>query len=224
MSDTISWSYHAYTYSRTCWINDQCRSISINYRSNFWNWSKIQLNKGQWWPMEIKEALTGIEKHWSAFRSIEKYWSILIVIDRHWYLLIDIAINTSNLIQHWLVLIDIDHWYSMSWYSTYAIWSQKLEPYDGLDVIVNFLWGKNIFSHTKDIYKILSNFIFHVWVSFEMCDVHFWDAQCSFVLISWCTWQICMHVMKPPLWSKMVTPAERGTPGVWKGTQWEWTH
>ena len=103
---------HTFLFIRTCCINDQCQSIAINDRSNFRNWSKIQLN-------------------WSALRSIEKYWSILIVIDRHWYLLI--AINTLNLIRHWLLLIDIDHWYSMSWFI--ILWMEKSTPVKGYPLL-----------------------------------------------------------------------------------------
>ncbi len=56
-----------------------------------------------------------INADWSTLIHIEKYWSVLIFIGRHWYLLVGIGVNATNLIRHWLVLIAIDHWYSMSW-------------------------------------------------------------------------------------------------------------
>ena len=75
---------------------NQCRSMPINA-------SFISIG---YHCMEIKEALTGIEN----------YCSILINIDQYWYLLINIVINTLNLIRYWSILIDIDHWNSMSWH------------------------------------------------------------------------------------------------------------
>ena len=58
------------TLSRTCCINDQCRSIPINDRSNFRNWSKIQLN------LLIDIAINTL--------NLIRHWSLLIAID-HWY-------------------------------------------------------------------------------------------------------------------------------------------
>ncbi len=67
------------TYTRICWINDQCGSMSLNSGSHLWNWHQYRS--------------IGIDLYWGTF------W-----------------INATNLIRHWLTLISINHWSSMSWY------------------------------------------------------------------------------------------------------------
>ncbi len=66
---------------RTCCINDQCRSISINARSNFWHWHQsrsIIINVDQWKSIQINTSQYG-----EVLIDIDLYWSALIIIDPH---------------------------------------------------------------------------------------------------------------------------------------------
>ncbi len=105
------YTFSIYDYS-LCWSKKLCSDFqrqgkhailmsTDQCRSKFWNWSKIPLNKDQWWSMPIKSfqyssikinetiwlALIGIDLFWSALESTAQFLSALIVIDWHWALI-----------------------------------------------------------------------------------------------------------------------------------------
>ncbi len=86
LTDRSSYKSCSWQYCRTCWINNQCRSIPINAGSDLWHWHQcrsININVDQWKSKPINTSqFSSMPIH---FRSIPQIWS---GIDRYWSVLI----------------------------------------------------------------------------------------------------------------------------------------
>ena len=116
--NTLSPQQFALPFIRTCWINPQCRSMSINRNQisgidpkcgSIDHCLSIKINLIKQPLIQQWSALIHIDPHWSLLSKIYLYWSKLIGKDLYW----DQFLNFDL---YWSALIGIGDWSSMSWF------------------------------------------------------------------------------------------------------------